>query len=289
MDSQLCEFVIDGESSDSRTFFDGWGERQRIKRANSRATLVRFRTDAVVERSFTPVCAGTVTRTKGKVLGRPSSKSLQRLCFVLNNCDVPMNTMLTITMSSQVHRDNTVDVHKRCLKAALQRLRYRKSSTQYCWVREHQDNGNVHWHIFTDAITESPGKVDDLESNYWRRWMVNYYSKNGRISDRSRHFMRHGNGNDFDGCCRFERLLTNAAGRYAGKEGSKRYQKVSSKKWQRAGCAWWRCSGNIQCTPIDSIQVHPSKLEGINLVLDGEREVEVLFRVQRNKGLFPED
>lgn len=288
MEPILCEFIIDGESVGSDAFFDGWGERQRIRRANARTCLVRYRTDAVVKRSYTPGCAGTVTRSKGSVVGVPGHRSLQRLCFMLNNCDTPMATMLTLTMSSQVHRNNPPSLHKRCLKAALQRLRYRKESTQYCWVREHQENGSVHWHIFTDAATTSPGQVDELESDYWRQWLVNYYVKNGNISERSRHYMRHGNGSDFKGCCRFERLLTSAAGRYAGKEGAKRYQKIAPKKWRRSGCAWWRCSGNVRCTPLDSIEVHPSKLDGVKINLDADREVEVLFRVQRNKGLFPE-
>lgn len=101
--------------------------------------------------------------------------------------------------------------------------------------------------------------------------------------------MRNGDGKDFGGCCQFERLLTHAAGRYAGKEGSKRYQKLAPKKWRSSGCAWWRCSSNVKCSPIDSIQVHPSKLDGVNMIIDEDREVEVLFKVQRNKGVFPDD
>ena len=265
---------------------DNFFEDQRIAKINDLCTLVRYRVDAIINRSYTPACAGTITRGHGKVTGTPSQRSLNSLCFVLNNSDIRFETMITATMASTVHRNNPVDVHKRALKAMLERLRRESESTQYCWVREHQDNGSVHWHIFTDAITETEGRVDYERTKEWSKWLANFYRKSGKVSERDHYYMSNGDGtSEFLGCTQYERLETNAPGRYAGKEGSKRFQKIAPKKWRRAGCAWWRCSKNVKCTPVDTVRCEPKALSGVLITNDQGTDFEVLFKVQRNKGI----
>ena len=265
---------------------DDFFDDQRVARANKRCCLVRYRVDAIINRSYTPVCAGTVTKGHGTVTGTPSQKSLNSLCFVLNNSDVRFETMITATMARTVHRNNSVEIHKRALKAMLERLRRESESTQYCWVREHQENGSVHWHVFTDAITETEGKVDYDRTKEWSRWLAKFYRKSGNVSDRDYYYMCNGDGSsEFLGCTQYERLQTDAPGRYAGKEGAKRFQKVAPKKWRRSGCAWWRCSGNVTCTPIETVLCCPKQLSGVMITNDQGSDFEVLFKVQRNKGV----
>ena len=276
---------LTGKNWDPDTFF----EDQRLARINKRCQLVRYRVDAVVSRSYTPACAGTITKGHGTITGTPSQRSLNSLCFVLNNSDVRFETMVTATMTPGVHRNNSVDLHKRCLKAMLERLRREQGSTQYCWVREHQENGSVHWHVFTDAVTQVEGRIDVDRSKEWSRWFAAYYKKFGRISGDDFYYMVNGDGSgEFLGCVHYERLQTNAPGRYAGKEGAKRFQKVSPKKWIRSGCAWWRCSLNVKCTPIETVLCNPKDLSGVMITNDQGSDFEVLFKVQRNKGLVNE-
>ena len=268
---------------------DQFFEDQRVARLNKRCSLVRYRVDSVINRSYTPVCAGTVTRGHGTVTGTPSQRSLNSLCFVLNNSDVRFETMITATMTPAVHRNNSIDVHKRALKAMLERLRRETESTQYCWVREHQGNGSVHWHVFTDAVTEVEGRIDYERTKDWSKWFAKFYRKVGRVSGKDFYYMVNGDGSgEFLGCTQYERLETDAPGRYAGKEGSKRFQKLSPTKWRRSGCAWWRCSGNVKCTPIDTVLCSPKDLSGVMIVNDQGSEFEVLFKVQRNKGVINE-
>ena len=267
---------------------DEFFEDQRIAKANKRTRLIRYRVDAVIDRSYTPSCAGTITRCKGRTQGKPSQKSLNTLCFLLNNADVKFETMITATIQSTVHRNNSTEVHKAALKAMLERIRREKESSQYCWVREHQENGSVHWHVFTDAKTECPGRVDKDKTIEWSSWFADYYKKCGKITQGQLRKMRYGNRSDFLGCVRYERLLTDAAGRYAGKEGSKRYQKVAPKKWRNAGCVWWRASRNVACTPIEIVQCSPVHLQGRVIENDEGSEFEVFFKVQRNKGVINE-
>ena len=265
---------------------DDFNEHQRLAKANNRVTIVRYRVDAVVSRSYTPSCAGTITKGSGTISGVPTQKSLNSLCFVLNNSDKRFETMITATMARSVHRNNSVDLHKRALRAMLERLRREKESSQYCWVREHQENGSVHWHVFTDAATQAEGMIDYERTKEWSKWLARFYRKSGRVSDQDYYHMANGDGTgDFLGCTRYERLQTDAPGRYAGKEGAKRFQKIAPKKWRKSGCAWWRCSSNVVCTPIETVLVSPKHLSGVMITNDEGGEFEVLFKVQRNKGL----
>lgn len=261
---------------------DFFVDQENSKKA-SLSTLVRYRTDAVLERSYRPACADS-SGGNGVVSGEPSKRSLQNLCFLLNNCDVPMSSMLTLTMTPQVHRQHSPSVHKSALKASLERLR-KRGTGQYCWVREHQENGSVHWHIFTDDEVGEPGEINEGLTRDWIDWFAGYYEQRNANAKSVRN-MKNGNFGDFRGCARFESLKTEAAGRYAGKEGAKRFQKQAPVKWRKAGCAWWRASRGVKCTPIETIDVLSSTVQGRIVTINGV-EREVAFKVQFNQGVFP--
>lgn len=248
------------------------------------STLTTYRTDAVLQRSYKPACAGTITDSRGTVGRRPSRRSLQRLVFVLNNCDVPMCSMLTITMRDQVAFRNSVEFHRKTIRLACQRLRD-TGVNQYCWVREFQTGGRVHWHIFTDLkISRSNNGVDVKLSKAWSRWMIQRYQKSGWCNDESALKMIADSYDGFVGCCRFERLRTKTGGgRYAGKEGAKRFQKLAPPRWRNGG-AWWRCSYNVKCTPTGEKRIHGRYLQKTTVEINGE-EKEVPHKIQFNKGL----
>lgn len=246
--------------------------------------LETYRTDAVLVRSYTPACAGTVSKG-AKILNKPSRRSLNRLVFLLNNCDIPMRSMLTITIQKDVEQKNSVEFHIATLKAALQKLR-RDGCGQYVWVREYQEKyKTVHWHIFTDMVVgDVGGEVNTLLSRSWSSWMVNRYEKAWCPAKHAQH-MRFGDGKEFKGCCRFEVLHGEAGGQYAGKEGSKRHQKEPPERWKGAG-AWWRGSRGITCTPTGTKKVNGARLEAATVKIKGE-EFEVPYRVQFNRGQPP--
>ena len=262
-----------------KMFQDRLKARSKIKFS----TLLTYRTDAVLLRSYKPACAGTVTTSKGTVGGRPSRRSLQRLVFVLNNCDIPMSSMLTITMRDQVCFRNTVAFHRETIRLACQRLRD-TGCGQYCWVREFQSGGRVHWHIFTDDKIEGPGgSIDRENSKAWSRWLVNRCKKKGWCNAESERLMMADSYDGFIGCCRLEKLKgPDAGGRYAGKEGSKRYQKLAPKRWRNGG-AWWRCSYSVTCTPTGEKKIHGRYLQKTTVEIDGQ-EREVPHRIQFGKG-----
>lgn len=244
-------------------------------------SIDKYRNDALVVRSYTST-REVIPPENSTIGGIPSKKSLQRLVFILNNCDVPMTSMLTITLHDEVSNQLEVIDHRNLLRASLQRLR-RSGASQYVWVREHQRNGTPHWHIFTDQHIDAG--VDEILSTQWSRWVSEYCHK--IIQDpallRPLAFMSDGNGKDFIGCCRYEKLRDDAAGRYAGKEGAKRFQKQAPKKWKNSG-AWWRASRNVQCTPIERVQVRTSSLMSTSVQLPDGTSIDVPFRLQFSRG-----
>ena len=274
---------------DSNTIRDPWEtEAMYHRRLKARSTiqfsrLVTYRTDAVLVRSYKPCCAGTVTASKGKIGGKPSRRSLQRLTFLLNNCDTPMTSMLTITMRDQVCWRNSVSFHRKTIRLACQRLRDTDCS-QYCWVREFQKGGRVHWHIFTDHQIDGKGReVDRDRSKAWSRWLVQRYKKSGWCNEESARLMMADSYDGFVGCCRLEKLMSpDAGGRYAGKEGAKRYQKDAPPRWLDGG-AWWRASRNVICTPTGEKKIHGRYLQKTTVEIDGD-EREVPHRIQFGKG-----
>lgn len=243
----------------------------------------QYRTDGVVvSRSYTPACAHQPTE-RGSIGGRPSKRSLNRLVFLLNNCDNIMQSMFTITMADEVSKRNSVEFHKGTLKAAIQKMR-RDGINQYCWVREFQANGSVHWHVFTDLKVGVPGAVNIELTQHWSRWMVERY-RQGWINDRCASNMTRRGKDGFEGCVRVEQLHGDIGGRYAGKEGSKRFQKIAPKRW-RDGGAWWRASRNVQCTPGDIKRLAVESLDHAEVKINGKTRY-IPYRVQFNKGTRP--
>lgn len=265
---------------------DDWTVDGRYKKKPTfkPVTLIRYRTDAVVKRSYKPVCAGQTDAARGRVGTEPSRRSLNNLVFLLNNCDVPMRSMFTITMSDKVHARNSVAFHKKSLSLAIQRMRYQGVS-QYVWVREFQDNQTVHWHVFTDLnVMSKPGAVSKRKSWDWSEWLAKSIRKRGEITKRCFRNMTTPGKDGFEGCIRVEQLKGSEAGRYAGKEGAKRFQKKAPAKWKRGG-AWWDKSMNITCTPIDEVKVNGDKLSQAKVNIQGN-EVEIAHRLQYNRGRY---
>lgn len=267
-------------------------QQELINDLVNRSTLVRYRTDAILKRSYRPQAAIEAEKTRDLIGNAPSPESLKRLVFLLNNCDVPCTTMVTLTMTPQVNDAHDVDRHKKALKAALKKIE-RLGSTQYCWVREFQANESLHWHIFC-TLPCSDG-IDYALSEKFSRWWAAYYGKHN-ASRKSIRDMIHGDGKGFR-CVRVERLRSDVGGRYAGKEGAKRFQKVPPKKWcctidktgkkTGGGGAWWRASYGMDCTPIDELQVDASTIQEYTFEKDG-RTISVPYRIQFSKGVINE-
>lgn len=252
-----------------------------------------YRVDALLMRkAWRPKCAGTKSK-RTKIKGFLTMKSRRNLVFTLNNCTPRMRSMLTLTMSPLCHDLVPPRVHRHAFKLALQRLRD-KGIRDYVWVREFQKNGSVHWHVFTSLKVGESGEVNEELSRDWSSWWADVYWKNlirkAELPEaKKRHrmsewHMRNGNGGDFLGCCRFEELRTEAAGRYAAKEGSKTIQKVASDDWIDEGGAWWRASKSVKCVPIGEEWVEPSELSTTTIEIKGKPE-EIAFTLQQNLGL----
>ena len=210
-------------------------------------------------------------------------KSLNRLVFLLNNCDIPMKSMLTITMPPPVFENNTIPFHLATLKAALQKLR-RDGVNQYTWVREFQENDSIHWHVFTDLDVAAPGEVNRELSKHWCRWMIGRYSREWIDDECSKNMITDGK-DGFVGCCRFEQLRGDAGGRYAGKEGSKRFQKKAESGWEHVG-RWWGNSRNMKCTEGDIKRLSVEALEHAEVKINGKTR-HIPYRVQFGKGSRP--
>lgn len=252
-----------------------------------------YRVDAVLLRKgWKPKCAGTKTK-RSKIGNTMSFRSRRNLVFTLNNCTPNMRSMLTLTMSPLCHELLPPKVHKHAFKLALQRLRD-KGIKDYVWVREFQKNGSVHWHVFTSIKVGESGEVNVEMSRDWINWWSDLYWKKlirpATLPEaKKRHklsewHMRNGNGKDFLGCCRYEELMTEAAGRYAAKEGSKTIQKVMPKDWLDAGGAWWRQSKTIKCEPITQSWIDSDMLKTTTVTIKGKPE-DIAYTLQQNLGL----
>ena len=235
----------------------------KFRREFRKSVLIRYRCDAVLKRSYRPNCAGTVSTDCGTVKERPSKRSLQNLVFLLNNCDVPMRSMLTLTMTDKVARNNSVAFHKETRALACQKLRYHRI-TNYVWVKEFQSNQSPHWHFFTALDLGIDGyQVHESWSQKWKRWMVRRYRTKGWIDDRSAYYMMHGNGAEHVGCCRFEQL--------GGLE---------------AGGRWWAASKGVKATPIDEVVVNADRIESCKVLIAGDVQ-DVGYKIQFGRGVDP--
>lgn len=262
---------------------DGFFEAQR--RLKRTMTIDKYRTDAVVVRTYKST-RKVVPPSDHTIGGVPSKKSLANLVFLLNNCDVPMSSMHTLTYQLRVSKFITPAIATGMLEDALRKLR-KSGGKNYVWVREFTAKGAVHFHIFSDYKQKSKDEVDEVESKRWSKWWARMTRRRtGDIMglDRQYSLMELGNGRDFIGCVRVERLRDDAAGRYAGKEGAKRFQKIAPEGWTRAG-RWWANNRGLKCTPVDRVQVRTSSLKSSNVVLSDGTVLDVPFRNQYGRGL----
>jgi len=203
---------------------------------------------------------------RGKIRGF-SWKSCRRLIWLANN--VELRTLFTFTMTRAAFLKNDFRHHQAALNAMLQR--FRRNGWLYLWVREFQASGSLHWHIFTPWSCPSDG-IDVGLSREWSGYFADQYS----LTDRDNHYMRHGNGSDFLGCCRVERLKK-PAGHYCGKEAGKRYQKQLPDGWS---CRFWGASRELK-----------PKLLGTRIVSSASlslNDARTLHKLQFNKGSIDE-
>lgn len=258
------------------------------KKLKKTMTIEKYRTDAIVIRTYTATRKITPPEDNS-VGGRPSKKSLSRLVFILNNCDQPMKTMHTLTFQSRVAKFLMPEVASAMLKDSLRKLK-NEGASNYVWVREFTRKGTVHYHIFSDFETQSNDEVDVDLSRRWSKWWARMTRRRtGDIVGLDEHYssMESGNGADFAGCVRVERLRDDAAGRYAGKEGAKRFQKVAPPGWESAG-RWWGKSKSVECTPLGRVQVRTSSLKGASVELADGSSIDVPFKNQFGRGLATE-
>jgi len=255
------------------------------KKAKHTNTIEKYRTDALVVRTYAS-SRKVVPPSDSTVKSIPSDRSLKNLIFLLNNCDVPMVTMVTITLGDKVSALMKIKEHKQLLKAGLTRL-MRAGATQYVWVREFQDNGTPHWHIFTDWKVRNG--LDVERSEKWSKWCTNYCRKKLGFwpeLEEQLYYMEFGNKDDLIGCVHVESLRKAAAGCYAGKEGAKRFQKIAPPRWQKSG-SWWDKGGPIKCTPVERVQVDSKTLAQAEVMIQGKK-LKVPFRLQFGRGLRKE-
>ena len=255
--------------------------QRRLKRT---MTIDKYRNDAVVVRSYKSTRKVTPP-SDHTVGGTPSKRSLANLVFLLNNCDVPMKSMHTLTYQLRVSKFVTPKIATGMLEDALRKLR-KSGGKNYVWVREFTKKGAVHFHIFSDFEQVSPDEVDESESRKWSKWWAEMTRRRtGNILglDGQYRLMALGNGRDFLGCVRVERLRDDAAGRYAGKEGAKRFQKVAPAGWENAG-RWWANNRSLKCTPMGRVQVRTSSLKSSKVTLPDGKCFDVPFKNQYGRG-----
>ena len=260
--------------------------QKRLKRTMS---VDKYRNDAIVVRSYKSNRT-VVPPSDHRVKGMPSKTSLSNLVFLLNNCDVPMASMHTLTYQLRVAKILTPDVASGMLQDALRRLR-KEGGKNYVWVREFTKKGAVHYHIFSDFVQQSEDEVDLDLSRKWSRWWARMTRRRtGDLVglDEQYRLMEVGNGSDFIGCVRVERLRSDAAGRYAGKEGAKRFQKMAPPGWEIAG-RWWANNQSLKCTPLRRVQVRTSSLKSSIVKLPNGDSLDVPFKNQFGRGRSVED
>lgn len=241
------------------------------------------------------------TAKRGKISGlAPSADSLKRLVFVLNNCDRQMRSMATITFQDEIGIAIPVHFHKMFLKNFLQRLRDRNPEIEFVWVREFQsarlidgiadEQSPVHWHVFTtmkvDAGDDKKNCVDLPRSADWSRWLVKGVRKllRGEPEYDNELISRMLQNEHHVGCVRWENLYGPAGGRYAAKEGAKRFQKVAPEKWQDCGGKWWDKSRSIECTPLGWRFTLHSHLKTASVKLESGEKRNVTLKHQWGHG-----
>lgn len=208
----------------------------------------------------------------------PSRESLQNLIFLLNNCEPRLDHMLTLTMPPLVFQSAEPSSHKRIFQTCLQRLR-RQGVDNYCWVREYQANGSLHWHVFCQSRIWK-GPIDYESSKEWSKWFASRYEATflrtiGLDEELSEAIEKTGKA-----ACRIERLRCSASGRYAAKEGAKRFQKKAPDGF--TGFAWWRASRSLIVKPVMRVRIDSDKLTGSEFTLPSGETYTIDHRYQFN-------
>ena len=261
-----------------------WSQRLQAQRDAIRmptVTLTQYRTDGVLKRKgWKPKCAGHKGGRK-KDCTKPCPRSLKKLIFLLNNCDDPMRGFATLTMPPNVCNAVPPKVHYKFIEAAIKRCKYQKL-TPLVWVKEFQENESIHWHLFCRASTGQPGTINEQMTRDWSTWMTNYYRRY-HVDAYSTHYMEFGNGKDFHGCVRWEELQSDAGGKYAGKEGAKRYQKFAPERFRSAGGRWWGKIGEINVTPTGVKKVQVDRIATAKIKIGGE-VLHIATNLQFNHG-----
>lgn len=193
-----------------------------------------------------------------------------------------MQSMMTVTMTPEVCNLASVPQHFAFREATCKRLKY-QGYKNFVWVREFTEADVIHWHYFLENKVAAPYQINLELCADWSRWMVNYYHTRIAMSERDRHYMANGNNDDHYGCCRWEGLGSDAGGRYAGKEGGKRYQKESPERFQPFGGRWHGTIGEVKCTKIASKKVAASTLHTVKVKIGGKEQV-VATKTQYNRG-----
>lgn len=251
--------------------------RKRRKALTERYEVDVYRTDAVVIRKTAPKTPIDLVDKKRGLIGIvPSRESLRRLIFVLNNADEPFVSMITCTHTDHCDRIHSVEEHRKVKANLLNKLR-RDNWGKFVWVREFQANRSVHWHIFTTLHVGLPGEVNHELSVELSRWYASAYRKI-RAPKRDYLKMIHGDGKGFR-CCRVEMLRSDAGGRYAAKEGAKRFQKEPPPRWVEGGGAWWRGTRDILITKLRTEKVMACDLHHNKVKID-DYELEFPAKLQ---------
>lgn len=250
--------------------------RLRKASANELFRATAYRSDVVVHAEARGGNPDIGSEKRGIIRGIPTRDSLRRMIFTLNNCDSPMQSMLTVTHTDRAERDHDVmDLIEG--RRAVIRFAKKTGAKQIIWVREFQKNASVHWHIFTDFVVGSPGDINhELGMKVTRHYADHLRRK--KLSSSCWRKMIHGDGKGFR-CCRWEQLKDAAAGgRYCGKEGAKRFQKMPPPKWWEGG-GWWRATANVTVTPITTGRVRACDIAWSEIMID-DSSIDVPCKLQ---------
>ena len=228
--------------------------------------VYKYRNDSVVVANAAEPSFSDPPKKRGKIMGY-TRKSRRRLCFVLNNCQPIMDSLLTVTMpplTSEVLGFG--DKHTKARRAILARLK-RAGLDHYVWVREYTKRGSLHWHIFLHAGWKGRPNIEES-----KRWSMAWY-------EIVRQHDADANPAMAEVSARAEGMIK-PAGAYAAKEASKRHQKAGS---DSTGMAWWRQSRGLTF-PVSAVQFVPEHELGSWQTTVGGEQVDIPYKVQFNDG-----
>lgn len=183
-----------------------------------------------------------ITSTEKKQLERLSGKMV---CFKI--------AFVTITLpSEQIHPDSVII--SKCFNQLLTELRTCHNVKKYVWRAERQKNGNIHFHILTDAFIP----YYELR-NRWNR-IINKLGYVDRFKEKNGN--KQPNSTDIHSTRKIGNLKKYLA-KYMSKEGIQttgNETEYAGQKWQSGSI--WNCSTNL------------SNIKGCDLIVDSEIEAE---------------